>query len=81
MPKYFNVIIVCEFDDAGYKREQFLKYHNIKPSRLPDFWKFVRSIPDVHHINFYDKSKPKGKNFIKQVKKTDIENGVAYIEI
>lgn len=79
MPKYFNVIIVCQWDSCGTKREQFLKYHNIKPDRLPNFWKFVAKIPDLHHINFYDKTKPKGKNFIKQVKAEDVFNGVASV--
>lgn len=78
MPKYFNVIIVCEFDRGGHKENQFLKYHNIKSDRLPRFWKFVSKIPDLHHINFYDASR---KAFIKQIKKQDIENGVAYISL
>lgn len=79
MPKYFNVIVVCEFNDCGIKREQFLKYHNIKPDRLPGFWKFVRKMPDLHHVNFYDKNKPKGKNFVKQVRAADIYNGTPMV--
>ncbi len=75
MAKYFNVIIVCEFDDCGRKREQFLKYHNIAPARLKGFWDFARKIPDLHHINFYDKGKPKGRNFIKQIRAADLFNG------
>lgn len=77
--KYYNVIVVCVWDSAGIKREQFMKYHNIKPDRLPGFWKFARKIPDLHHVNFYDKTKPKGKNFVKQVKARDIQEGTAWI--
>lgn len=76
MAKYFNVVIVCEFDNCGIKQNQFLKYHNIHPARLPGFWKFARQIPDLHHINFYDKGKPKGRNFVKQISAKDILTGI-----
>lgn len=79
MTKYYNVIIVCEFVNGGVKREQFLKYHNIKPGKLQAFFKWVRGFPDLHHINFYDKSKPKGKNFVKQVKAEEVFSGTACV--
>ncbi len=79
MAKYFNVIVVCEFDNCGRKENQFLKYRNVPPAKLRSFWNFVRQIPDLHHVNFYDKDKPKGKNFVKQVGAQDILNGTASI--
>lgn len=79
MAKYYNVIIVCTWESSGVKQEQFLKYHNIAPARLPGFWKFARKIPGLHHINFYDKGKPKGKNFVKQVKGEEVLSGRATV--
>jgi hypothetical protein len=76
MPAYFHVIIVCKFDGG---REQFLKYRNIAAPRLKRFWLFASQIPDLHHVNFYDKNKPKGKNFVKQVSAADILSGQASV--
>lgn len=79
MANYFTIIVVCEFDSCGIKQNQFLKYHNIKKDRLQRFWKFARQIPDLHHINFYDAKKPKGKNFVKQVRAAEILEGTAAV--
>jgi hypothetical protein len=76
MAKYYNVIIVSEIPGIG---NQFLKYHNIAPARLKRFWQFAEKIPGLHHVNFYEKGKPKGKNFVKQVRAEEIRNGTAYV--
>jgi hypothetical protein len=76
MTKYFTVIVVCQLPGVG---EQFLKYRNVAPSKLKSFWSFAGKLKGLHHVNFYDKNKPKGKNFVKQVRADEILNGTAYV--
>lgn len=71
MPKYLTAIVVSRL--PGSSLEQFAKYRKIPAAKVEKFVKFAASaFPGLHHINLYDRDKPKGQNFYRQISLKEI---------